>query len=32
MVVYHHRGEVTWDHHQLRVLAVEFRVACQCEE
>ena len=24
--------EVTWDHHQLRMLAVEFRVAYQCEE
>ena len=32
MVVYHHRAEVAWEHHQLRVLAVEFRVVYQCEE
>ena len=31
-VVYHHRGEVAWEHHQLRVLAVEFLVAYPGEE
>ena len=32
MVVHHHRGEVAWEHHQLRVLAVEFLVAYPGEE
>ena len=31
-VVYHHRGEVAWVPHQLRVWAVEFRVVYQGEE
>ena len=30
MVVYHQRE--AWDHHLLRMLAVETRVAHQCEE
>ena len=32
MVVHHHREEVAWDHHLLRMRAVETRVAHQCEE
>ena len=31
LVVYHHRGGVAWEHHQLWMLAVEFRVVYQGE-